>query len=122
MQYLVKTYVNSSYGEVNILDIIPDEKVFNYIRNMRVCVDPNEYCKFFAIECQRGERNRYQGDIPTVGNEKDFIIDYDDFVINDAKAKEGNKVYVAIYINKKHFTDWCEKNGYSSQTNLSAYN
>ena len=113
---------NSSYGEVNILDIIPDEKVFNYIRNMRVCVDPNEYCKFFAIECQRGERNRYQGDIPTVGNEKDFIIDYDDFVINDAKAKEGNKVYVAIYINKKHFTDWCEKNGYSSQTNLSAYN
>ena len=107
---------------INILDLIPDEKVFNYIRNMRVCLDPNEYNKYFMIECQRGERNRYKGDIPTVGNEKDFIIDYDEFVINDAKAKEGNKVYVAIYVNKKHFTDWCEKNGYSSQTNLSAYN
>ena len=112
----------NSYGELDIMDIIPDERVFNYIRNMRVCVSPSEYNKYFAIECQRGERNRYRGDIPTVGNEKDFIIDYDEFVIDDAKAKEGNKVYVAIYINKKHFTDWCEKNGYSSQTNLSAYN
>lgn len=110
----------SSYATINIYDIITDTQMVQYLKHLEQCVATEDIPLYFNIECQRGERFK---DIPHKnGMDYGFIIDYDDFIIMDSYGKSGNKIFVAIYINKSHYNDWLEQNGYRHISNLSTFN
>ena len=78
--------------------------------------------RYFNIEIQRTSMKRLDNYPLTPGNDILIEIDYDGRWINDLISKPGDKIVMAVYINHKHYNDWCIKNGFRQEKNLSEYN
>lgn len=107
---VAKTYVRD----------LPLELPIKHYLNM---IKTNSTCKlnrssYFNIEVKRTKRKFNEPWIP--GTEADFEIDYNKMCVIDKRGKKDDSVYLAIYINKDHYSKWATKMGYLNPQNLTS--
>lgn len=110
----------ASYAELDILDIMPETPLQReYLEFIYSCYRDDEIDKKIRVEAQR--TNRVQGESQVLGNDdKDFF--FSGGILRDRRPELSTSIYVALYVDKKHYNDWLEKRGYRHESNLTAYN
>lgn len=112
------------YIEIDLLDLVcEDEEIKEYLNFLMNCYHDEERKCFMQFEVKRLALNNEQAkslEYRKAGNDPGITVN--DTMMTDITGKPNDQVYVALFIDKKHYNDWREKKGYITVSNLSAYN
>lgn len=102
-----------------IPELIDDVRLAEYIRELQRKRCSMDICSFFNVEAKRAFlRGNDDGSI--IGMDEDFEYDKNSMMLVDKRGKKGDIIFLAIYINKKHFVRWLTSKGYAHLPNLSS--
>lgn len=112
--------VIKKYAVINIFDLLLDTNIRAYVHYLYHSECINNLNAYFNIEAQANWK--FKGHIAEWGTNHNFKINYEKAEIYDDKGEPGRGCYIAIYVNKPHFNQWCIDNGFKPLPNLSAVN
>lgn len=105
-----------TYTSLDTFDTICEDMIMaKYIEFLYDCYDDKDLKDYIYIECKRKILKGPEDYRP--GMEADFKVNSDEII--DLRGKEGNVVYIGIYMNKEHYVRWKEEKGYINRSNYS---
>ena len=119
LKYMVEEGKGKYNVVINVLDLINDFRLQRYLKELlrnRCSMNLENYIN---VEVKRTKLEFKEENLP--GMDHDITFDHSTLDIVDTYTKVGNRLFIAIYLNKKHFSRWLWKNGYEHTPNLSSY-